>query len=71
MLMQMMMMILMVMPMKILRDALKRPAAMARGATTAFLAIILLQVFVWDDGDDDANDDDVDGDAIDNLARRS
>ena len=49
---------LMEMPLKILRDALKRPAAMARGATTAFLAIILLQVFVCDVGDGDANDDD-------------
>ena len=44
---------------------------MARGATMAFLAIILLQVFVWDDGDGDANEDDTDGDAIDNLERRS
>lgn len=57
--------------MTILRDALKRPASMARGATMAFLAIILLQVFVWDDGDGDANEDDTDGDAIDNLERRS
>ena len=43
---------------------------LARGATMAFLAIILLQVFVWDVGDGVANDDDVDGDAIGNLERR-
>lgn len=55
-------MILMVMPLTILRDALKRPAVMARGSTMAFLAIILLQVFVWDVDDGDANDDDVNGD---------
>ena len=34
--------------MTILRDALQRPAAMASGATVAFLAIILIQVFFLD-----------------------